>query len=108
MKTLPTFLICCLSLLSVQDAMGQGDTLPRHGGVVPLVGEMSFELVIADSGAEVFVVDDSEDFATDGMTAKIAVVTDGNPQEWALLPTGGNRLSARGAPSTAASAFWSS
>lgn len=95
MRTTAAALFLCLPLAGA--AYAHGDTTPRHGGVVQLVGETSFELVFGEDGAELYLIDDAEPLPSEGMTGKLTVVSGDSSDEWNLVPAGGNRLTARGA-----------
>jgi hypothetical protein len=81
-----------LLALSSGLAAAHGNTKPLHGGIVQMVGEMSFELVARPEGVEVYLVDDGEPVGTGGLDAKITIARDGATTEAALVGGGGNRL----------------
>ena len=83
-------------LLSSGVAVAHGNTKPLHGGVIQMMGEVSFELVTRPDGVEVYLVDDGEDVGTGGMTAKLVIAHGGTTTEAALAPGGGNRFVAPG------------
>ena len=83
-------------LLSSGVAVAHGNTKPLHGGVIQMMGEVSFELVTRPEGVEVYLVDDGEDVGTGGMTAKLVIAHAGAATEAALAPGGGNRFVATG------------
>lgn len=66
-------LVLLVASLASAMVLGHGNTKPLHGGVVQMVGEKSFELVTKPDGAELYVVDDGEDVASAGMTAKLTI-----------------------------------
>lgn len=77
-------------------AFAHGDTNPKHGGVVQLVGETVFELVAKPDGAEVYLVDDHENAVATDFTGKIKVLSGGVTQDVALVPGAGNKFTAPG------------
>jgi hypothetical protein len=83
-------------LLSSDVALAHGNTKPLHGGVIQMMGEVSFELVTRPEGVEVYLVDDGEDVGTGGLTAKLVIAHAGATTEAALAPGGGNRFVAPG------------
>jgi hypothetical protein len=89
-------LVLLVASLASAMALGHGNTKPLHGGVVQMVGEKSFELVTKPDGAELYVVDDGEDVASDGMTAKLTIDVGGTKSEAAMQPAGGNKFEAKG------------
>ena len=93
------FLLCVLGSLSLafNVAHAHGSTKPMHGGLVQMVGDTSFELVARPDGAEVYLVDDSDDMSSDGLSGKLTIDVAGTKTEAALTPAGGNKLDAKGA-----------
>ncbi len=91
LSSLATVLFCS-ALLSSGVAAAHGNTKPLHGGIVQMVGEMSFELVVRPEGVEVYLVDDGEDVGTEGLAAKLTIVNGGATSEALLAPGGGNRF----------------
>ena len=96
MKKILVMLVIALAPLAFNAAYAHGSTKPQHGGVVQLVGETSVELVTSDAGAEVYVIYDGEDVASEGMSGKLSVDNGGAKSEAALQPAGGNKLEAKG------------
>ena len=81
---------------STPPALAHGSLKPVHGGVVQLVGEMSFELVARPDGVEVYLIYDAEDLSSDGITGNIKVSKDGAVTSAKLEPAGGNKLVGKG------------
>jgi hypothetical protein len=96
MKKILALVLVAVAPLAFNAAHAHGSTKPQHGGVVQLVGETSVELVTRDEGAEVYVIYDGEDVASDGMSGKLSVDNAGTKSEAALQPAGGNKLEAKG------------
>jgi hypothetical protein len=96
MRKFLVLLLAALAPLALSSAYAHGSTKPKHGGVVQLVGETSVELVTSDAGAEVYVIYDGEDVASEGMSGKLSVDNAGAKSEAALEPAGGNKLEAKG------------
>lgn len=84
-------------LLASGVAFGHGNTKPLHGGVVQMVGEKVFELVVKPEGAELFVVDDGEDIDSSSMSAMLVLDVGGIKSEVVMLAAGGNKFVAKGA-----------
>lgn len=80
--------------LHLGQAYGHGSTEPQHGGVVKIVGEMSFELVNGDNRIELYLLDDGELMDTSNMTARIKIKSETPARYIDLQPAGGNRFSA--------------
>ncbi len=77
-------------------ARAHGGTQPEHGGIVQLVGDMSFELVPAADRVELYVEDDGEEVTSADLAAKLTLVDGGTKSEVALKPAGGNKFEAQG------------
>jgi len=84
-----------VALLASNVALSHGNTKPLHGGVVQLVGEMSFELVTTPDGAELYVFDDGEAIVSQRMTAMLMIDIDGFKSEVVMLPAGGNKFAVK-------------
>lgn len=82
--------------LGAAPAQAHGDTKPRHGGQVQLVGETLFELVARPDGVEVYLIDDHEDAVAAEFAGKLKVLVGGATQDVALVSGEGNRFSAAG------------
>lgn len=78
-------------------AYAHGSTKPKHGGIVQIVGETSFELASKPTGVEVYLLDEGDEIASSGVDARLAIVAaDGATSNVALEPAGGNKLVAPG------------
>ena len=100
MKRMQSFfaalLVATLAWASIDTAGAHGGTQPEHGGIVQLVGDMSFELVPAADRVELWVEDDGEEVNSAELAAKLTVVDGGAKSEVALKPAGGNKFEAKG------------
>ena len=77
-------------------AQAHGGTQPEHGGVVQLVGDMTFELVARPDGVELYVEDDGEEVNSADLAAKLTIVNAGAKSEVVLAPAAGNKFEAKG------------
>jgi hypothetical protein len=68
----------------------------RHGGTVQSAGDLGFELVKEKDGAAIYVEDHGKPFATQGTTGKLTVLNGSEKTEADLVPTGDNKLEAKG------------
>jgi hypothetical protein len=68
-------------------ARAHGGTQPEHGGVVQLVGDMSFELVARPEGVELYVEDDGDEVNSADLAAKLTIVSAGAKSHVMLLLT---------------------
>jgi hypothetical protein len=98
MKTM-LFSFLALALLAAapfNTAWAHGGTQPEHGGVVQLVGDMTFELVARPDGVELYVEDDGEEVNSAELAAKLTIVAAGAKSEVVLAPATGNKFEAKG------------
>src|ERR1700730_12961682 len=98
MKTM-LFSFLALTLLAAAPfnmAWAHGGTQPEHGGVVQLVGDMTFELVARPDGVELYVEDDGEEVNSAELAAKLTIVAAGAKSEVVLTPASGNKFEAKG------------
>lgn len=79
-------------------AFAHGDTVPKHGGVVQVANEISFELVAGlDSSVMLYLEDHSQALDTVGFSGKLSVLNkDGVKTSAPLTPAGANALVAKG------------
>jgi len=77
-------------------AQAHGGTQSEHGGVVQLVGDMTFELVARPDGVELYVEDDGEEVNSADLAAKLTIVNAGAKSEVVLAPAAGNKFEAKG------------
>lgn len=77
-------------------AQAHGGTQPEHGGVVQLVGDMTFELVARPEGVELYVEDDGDEVTSADLAARLTVVSAGARSDVTLTPAAGNKFEAKG------------
>jgi hypothetical protein len=85
-----------VSVLPLNVAHAHGGTQPEHGGVVQLVGDMTFELVARADGVELYVEDDGEEVTSADLAAKLTIVNAGAKSDVTLTPAAGNKFEAKG------------
>jgi hypothetical protein len=98
-NVLPSFVaLLALSAASVTFSAvhAHGGTQPEHGGVVQLVGDMTFELAVRADGVELYVEDDGDEVTSAEMAAKLTIVDAGVKSEVMLTPAAGNKFEAKG------------
>jgi hypothetical protein len=95
MKPLLVTLFTATAALTLSHAYGHGSTKPEHGGIVRVVGETVFELVAQDKGADVYLKEEDEKLDTADMSGKLTVTVNDAKSEAALIPAGGNKLTAK-------------
>jgi len=89
-------MVLAVGSVSFNTAYAHGGTQPEHGGIVQLVGDMSFELVPAADHVELWVEDDGEEVTSADLAAKLTIVDGSAKSEVALTPAGGNKFEAKG------------
>jgi hypothetical protein len=89
-------LLLALGALATQAAFAHGGGKPRHGGTVAVASGISFELVAAQEGATLHLLDHDKPMATAGMSGKLTVLQGTQKTEADLKPDGDNRLRATG------------
>ena len=89
-------IVVAVGSVSFNTVSAHGGTQPEHGGIVQLVGDMSFELVPAADHVELWVEDDGDEVNSAELAAKLTVVDGGAKSEVALTPAGGNKFEAKG------------
>ena len=89
------FALALLAAAPFNEALAHGGTQPEHGGVVQLVGDMTFELVARPDGVELFVEDDGEEINSAEFAAKLTIVNAGAKSEVVLAPATGNKFEAK-------------
>lgn len=82
--------------LAAAPVLAHGDGKPKHGGIVKSANDLSFELVSAPAGAEVYIEDHGKTLPTTGITGKLVVLGKSGKSETAVK-AGGDKLSAPGA-----------
>lgn len=92
-----TLVVTCLLVLAqafFNPAYGHGSTEPQHGGVVIIVGEMSFELVTGAHDVKLFLLDDGEEVDTASLSAKLKIKNATPATFIDMQPSGGNSFTA--------------
>lgn len=86
----------CMLALGAPLAVAHGSGAPKHGGIVQLANELSFELVAGDDGATIYIEDHDKPLATVGFGGKLGVLLGGVKTDAPLKPAGANTLVAKG------------
>jgi hypothetical protein len=88
-------LLSALTLVLTSPAAAHGGAKPKHGGVVAVAADLSFELVGTPQGAVIHVEDHGKPLSTAGMTGSLTVLQ-GSAKQEAVLSATGERLEAAG------------
>lgn len=73
-----------------------GDDKPKYGGVVAEVKDVNYELVAKADTVALYIDDHGNKADTNGATAKLTLLTDGQKTEVILMPAGDGKLEAKG------------
>jgi hypothetical protein len=84
-----------LVVLGHEAVFAHGGATARHGGVVQLASDLSFELVALTDGAAIYVEDHGKPLAPTGMSGKLTVLNGSERSEGNLVASG-DRLEAKG------------
>jgi hypothetical protein len=95
MKRVLTATLVSLAVLGSEAALAHGDAKARHGGVVQLVSDLSFELVGTPTGAVIYVEDHGKPMIPTGLKGKLTVLNGAEKSE-AELVVAGDKLEAKG------------
>ncbi len=82
-------------LIASPAALAHDDPKARHGGIVQLVNDISYELVARDAGVEIYVADHGKPMSTAGMSGKLTIMV-GAQKSDADLVAAGDKLEAKG------------
>lgn len=82
-------------LLGSVPAIAHDDPKPRHGGIVQLVNDVAYELVIKGAHVEIYVADHGKPVSMAGTTGKLTVMMGAQRSEADLVAVG-DRLEAKG------------
>jgi hypothetical protein len=91
MNTWKRWVIAALMALQAAASGAHGDFPPKHGGVMSLGGEVSFEVVFGAEGLTVFVEDHGDPIPTMSAQGSVRHVRSTDPPA-VLVPDGGNRF----------------
>ncbi|MDO9598415.1 MAG: hypothetical protein Q7J47_11910 [Azoarcus sp.] len=76
-------------------ALAHGDAVAKHGGIVQLASDLSFELVPGQEGATIYVEDHGQPLSPTGMSGKLTILN-GSEKTEAPLVVAGDKLEAKG------------
>lgn len=96
MKKLIQAAALTLCALTLNTAMAHGAGKPRHGGIVQVANDVSFELVAEADGATIYLVDHDEPMSSKGIAGKLTVLQGSSKTEADVKEAGDNKLKATG------------
>lgn len=77
-------------------ALAHGDGKPMYGGIMQMVDDLSFELVVKADMAELYLGDHGEKVQSAGKSGKLTILSGSNKTEAKLEAAGGDKLLAKG------------
>lgn len=83
-----------LATLGASPVLAHGGATAKHGGVVQMASDLSFELVSGPEGAVIYVEDHGQPLAPTGMSGKLTILT-GSEKAEAPLTVAGDKLEAK-------------
>ncbi|HET7091397.1 MAG TPA: hypothetical protein VFL17_22420 [Anaerolineae bacterium] len=95
-RTIAKIVFILASALAIATAHAHGDAPAKHGGIVKVANDITFELVVKPDAAELYLDDHGAALATAGMRGKLTVLNGTEKSEVDLKPAGDNRLEAKG------------
>jgi hypothetical protein len=95
MKKLLMMLALSAATLACGPATAHGTATPQYGGIMQVVDDMSFELVVKGDTAALYLGDHGEKVNTANMTGKLTVLSGATKTEAKLEPAGGHKLEAK-------------
>ena len=96
MKRFLMMMLMTVSIFGWGTALAHGDAAAQYGGIVQMVDDQSFELVVRGDSAALYLGDHGEKVPTANMTGKLTVLSGTNKSEAKLEPAGGHKLEAKG------------
>jgi hypothetical protein len=91
-----SILVVLVAVLAMGTVHAHGDAPPKHGGIVKVANDITFELVVKPDSAEIYLDDHGAALPTAAMKGKLTVLNGTEKSEAELKPAGGNRLEAKG------------
>ena len=95
-RTIAKIVFILASAFALATAHAHGDAPAKHGGIVKVANDITFELVVKPDAAELYLEDHGTAVAAKGRRGKLTVLNGTEKSEVDLKPAGGNRLEARG------------
>lgn len=84
-----------LATLAAGPVLAHGEAVAKHGGIVQMASDLSFELVPGQEGVVIYVEDHGKPLAPTGMSGKLIILSGAEKTE-ATLEVAGDKLEARG------------
>lgn len=87
--------LASFALFAMSIAWGHGDPVAKRGGILQVIDELDFELVVKDDVIDLYTFDDEEPVPSEQMSGTLTIVSDSDKSKVTLEPAGINRLRAK-------------
>ncbi|ODU95498.1 MAG: hypothetical protein ABT00_03705 [Bordetella sp. SCN 68-11] len=84
-----------LATLAAGPVLAHGGAVAKHGGIVQMASDLSFELVPGADGGAIYIEDHGKPLAPAGMSGKLTILN-GSEKSEATLEVAGDKLEAKG------------
>lgn len=88
--------LASFALFGMSIAWGHGDPVAKRGGILQVIDELDFELVVKGDKIDLYTFDDNEPVPSEEMSGTLTIMSDSAKSKVALEPAGINRLRASG------------
>ena len=88
-------LLASFALFGVSMAWGHGDPVAQRGGILQVIDELDFELVVKDDTIDLYTSDDNHPVPSEKMSGTLTIMSDAEKSKVTLEPAGINRLRAK-------------
>ena len=87
--------LASFALFAMNMAWGHGDPVAKRGGILQVIDELDFELVVKDDAIDLYTFDDEEPVPSEQMSGTLTIVSGSDKSKVTLEPAGINRLRAK-------------
>lgn len=87
--------VVALAVFTANPLLAHEEAVAKHGGIVQVASDLSFELVPAADGAVIYIEDHGNPLSPAGMSGKLTIL-DGSEKSQATLQVDGDKLAAVG------------
>ncbi len=88
------FLVSIVAVFGASLAWAHGDAVAQRGGVLQVIGELDFELVVKADKIDLYTSDDEQPVPSEQMSGTLTIMGDAGSSKVELAAAGINRLRA--------------
>jgi hypothetical protein len=88
------FLVSIVAVLGASLALAHGDAVAQRGGILQVMGELDFELVVKADKIDLYTSDDEQPVPSEQMSGMLTIMSDAGSSKVELVAAGINRLRA--------------